>query len=232
MRLLPFPGVFKPPSDARMLAEWVRREPLRANSKVLDLCTGSGYLAIVAARSGASTVAAVDVSRRAVVATAANAKLNGVRVRALRGDLFSPVRGQRFDLIVSNPPYIPSVEQALPRKGPARAWEAGPSGRVFIDRICAQVRDHLTSRGTLLLVHSSLCGEGLTVRALREVGLEVEVVERRRGPLGPIVSARATALRERGLLSPENTEELMVFRARRAMISVQPHQLEFSERAV
>ena len=121
MLRIPLPGVFKPRSDSRMLADQIRRERLVAGARVLDVCTGSGVLAIAAARAGASRVTAVDVSWRAVIAAWLNARLNGVRLRVRRGDLLEPVRGERFDLIVSNPPYIPSEGDALPRRGPTRS---------------------------------------------------------------------------------------------------------------
>src|SRR5437660_1567412 len=108
-----------------MLADCLAQEPIGTGTRVLDLCTGSGLLALTAALRGASTVVAVDVSRRAVLSAQLNASLNGVTVRALRGDLFAPVRGRRFDLIVSNPPYVPGASSELPRRGAARAWEAG-----------------------------------------------------------------------------------------------------------
>src|SRR5437763_2724499 len=114
MRLIPVPGVFKPHSDSWMLAEHVRRERLTGDAGVLDLCAGSGVLAITAALCGARSVTAVDVSRRAVLAIRLNAQLNGVSVRAVRGDLFAPVAGRRFGLIVSNPPYVPSAGADLP----------------------------------------------------------------------------------------------------------------------
>ena len=74
MRILPFPGVFKPPSDAVMLAEQLRNEDLPRDASVLDVCTGSGYLAIVAAHHGAGEVLATDISRRAVIAARLNAR--------------------------------------------------------------------------------------------------------------------------------------------------------------
>src|SRR5690348_6486768 len=142
MRLVPVPGVFKPHSDSLMLGEQVRREPL-VRGDVLDLCTGSGVLAITAALSGASSVTAVDVSRRALFAVQLSAICNGVHVETVRGNLFDSMEGRRFDLIVSNPPYLPSQSDVLPSRGPARAWEGGSDGRLFIDRICAKVSDHL-----------------------------------------------------------------------------------------
>lgn len=213
MRRLPFPGVFKPPSDSYMLIEQLRREPGLPGANVLDLCAGSGVLGIAAARLGAASVTAVDVSRRAVMAARLNGLLNGVRVDGVRGDLFAPVAGRGFDLIVSNPPYLPSVEDRLPRRGPGRAWEAGPRGRAFLDRICQMASVYLTPGGVLLLVHSSLCGEAETIELLTASGLEVTVPGRHRGPLGERLSARAPVLRARGLLPGAEVEDILVVRA-------------------
>src|SRR5579859_3822352 len=183
-----------------MLARSIDVEPLGPDSSVLDLCCGSGVLGIHAALRGAGEVWAVDISRRAVAAARLNARLNGVRVRACRGDLFAAVPGLRFDLIVSNPPYLPGPAQRLPERGLARAWEAGPRGRAFLDRICAGVEAHLVPGGRILIVHSSLCSEAETVARLRGAGLEAEVIARYPGRLGPILSARASWLRSQGLL--------------------------------
>jgi release factor glutamine methyltransferase len=215
VRLVILPGVLKPPSDAFMLAHELRREPLEEGLSVLDLCAGSGILAIVAAQRGARQVTAVDVSRRALLATRLNARLNGVSVRALRGDLFSAVPGQRFDVIVSNPPYVPSASEEVPRRGAERAWEAGPDGRLFLDRICAGAREHLRPGGVLLLVHSSLCDEQRTIEMLSQRGFEARIAARRSGPLGPRMQARAPLLRARGLLGDEEVEDMVVVRASR-----------------
>lgn len=213
VRRLPFPGVFKPHSDSFMLANQLRHEPGLPGASVLDLCTGSGVLAVQAARVGAASVTAIDASRRAVLAARLNGRLNGVQVDGLRGDLFAPLAGRRFDFIVSNPPYLPSVDERLPRRGPARAWDAGPRGRAFLDRICAAVALHLNRRGVLLLLQSSLCGESETVEALRAAGLEVSIPWRHLGPLGERLSARAEMLRARGLLSGAELEEILIIRA-------------------
>lgn len=213
MRLLPLPGVFQPPSDAWMLAEYLRRERLAEGARVLDVCTGSGILAISAARDGAAEVTAVDISRRAVAAARLNAWLNGVRIEVVRGDLFEPLRGRRFDVIVSNPPYLPGDIAELPRRGLARAWEGGRSGRAFIDRISAQARHHLRPGGVVLLVYSTVCGERQTLDVLRLGGVEPSVVERRRGPLGPRLRARAQWLSRQGLLLDGGEEEILIVRA-------------------
>ncbi|MBV9535152.1 MAG: methyltransferase [Solirubrobacterales bacterium] len=214
MRLVTFPGVLKPPSDAAILADQLRRERLDEESSVLDLCCGSGILAIVAAQAGAGRVTALDISRRAVAATRLNAMLNGVRVRTVRGDLFAAVAGEHFSLIVSNPPYLVSESSELPRSGASRAWNAGPTGRAFLDRICAQAHQHLVPDGVLLLVHSSLCSEDMTVDALTGRGYEVRIPARHRGALGPRMRDRAPMLRSRGLLQEGEVEDIVVVRAR------------------
>jgi release factor glutamine methyltransferase len=160
-------------------------------------------------------VTAVDASLPAVLATRLNAWRSGVRVRVLRGDLFSPVEGERFDLVVSNPPYVPSGPGSPQAQGPRHAYDGGPDGRAFIDRICDGLPQHLRPGGVALLVHSSICGEQATLRALRAGGLEATVVERRRGALGPLMRARAAELERRGLLGPgQSEEELLVIRGR------------------
>jgi release factor glutamine methyltransferase len=196
-----------------MLVHVLERERLPPGASGLDLCTGSGVLAIAAARHGCRHVTAVDVSRRAVLAARCNARLNGVRVQSIRGDLFEPVRGQRFDLIVSNPPYVPTPTGEIPQRGLSRAWEAGTDGRVFLDRICAQAGTHLRPGGVFLLVHSSISGEAPTISALKAQGLAVSVVVRHRGGLGPIVQARADWLRRQKLLHADDQEEMLVIRA-------------------
>lgn len=207
--LLVPPGVFAPRSDSGLLAAAVQREPLRPGSRVLDLCTGSGVVALAAARAGAE-VTAVDVSRRALAAAWWNGRRRGWRLRVRRGSLFGPIAGERFDLVVSNPPYVPCPDHELPRRGPSRAWAAGRDGRSVLDRICAEVSAHLAPGGVVLLVHSSLVGEGTTLGALRRAGLTAEVIERAPGPLGPLMRAQQAS----GLIDPEVREEdVVVIRA-------------------
>lgn len=215
VRLLPLPGVFQPRSDSHMLAEHVRREALPRSARVLDLCTGSGLIAVSAALAHHAEAVAVDVSRRAVWATRLNAAINGVRVRAVRGDLFAPVGSEQFDLIASNPPYLPGPTASLPQRGPSRAWEGGVHGRAFIDRICDQAHDHLRPGGAVLLLQSSVCDVQATLTRLAGSGLEAEVAFTHRGPLGPILNARAAWLRRQGVLGADEQEDVVIIRGRR-----------------
>lgn len=206
-----------------MLVGVMRERGLARDAEVLDVFTGSGVLAVAAAMAGARSVTAVDISRRAALTARVNGRLNGVRVRGLRGDLFDPVDGEEFDLITANPPYVPSADDGLPSAGSARAWEGGRTGRLLVDRFAADAAGHLAPGGTVLMVVSSLTGEEETLAALRAGRLEPEVVARHRGPLGPLVSARAEMLERRGLLAPgEREEEMLVIAARPAARGLTP----------
>jgi release factor glutamine methyltransferase len=213
LRIARLPGVFTPLSDTWLLAAAARDEPRLRGGRVLDLCTGSGAVAIKAARAGARAVTAVDVSRRAVWTVRLNARLNGVRVDARRGDLLGAVPGERFELICANPPYLPEAADALPRGRTPRHTEAGPTGRAFLDRIIATAPAHLAPGGVLLVVHSSVNGEQATLERMGAAGLHASVAVRRHGPLGPLLAARAPLLEQRGLLAPgEREEDVLVVR--------------------
>ena len=211
MRIVRLPGVFPPHSDTWLLAAVLRRQPQLRGGAVLDVCTGSGAIAVAAALAGAGSVCAVDVSARAVLAARLNARLNGVRVEALRGDLLDAVPGRRFDVIVSNPPYLPSVAGVLPARGRARHTEAGAGGRLLLDRLIDAAPAHLLPGGLLLVTHSSVNGEEATLERMRAAGLEPAVAERRGGALGPLLSARAPELEAQGLLPRgARSEDLLV----------------------
>ena len=209
MRIVRLPGVFRPRSDTWLLAAHLRRHQ-QVTGAVLDVCTGSGALAITAALAGAASATAVDVSRRSLAAARLNARLNGVRIRTRRGSLLSAVPGETFDLIVANPPYLPAGTDALPQRGAARHTEAGTDGRRVLDRLIAAAPAHLRPGGLLMVTHSSLNGEQETLERMGAAGLAPAVLERRRGPLGPLLAARAPLLEASGLLAPGMREEAVL----------------------
>ncbi len=128
--------------------------------RILDLCTGSGVIAVSLAKEfPAAQVVATELSPAAAAIARKNAERNGVadRVDIREGDLFAPVHGERFELIAANPPYIASAIvptlSAEVRGEPVIALDGGPDGLRFYDRICAQVREHLTPGGILIVEH-------------------------------------------------------------------------------
>jgi release factor glutamine methyltransferase len=154
---------------------------------------------------------------RSVAAAWLNCRLHRAAVTVRRGDLFSPVGGRRFDLIVANPPYVPAETPLLPRHRTSRCWDAGLDGRAVLDRICAGAADRLSGDGALLMVHSEVCGADETVTRLADSGLAATVVERVRVPFGPVMRARARMLEARGLVRPgQMLEDLVIVEARHA----------------
>lgn len=189
-------GVYRPQADTRLLGRALRRESITARTDVLDLGTGSGVLAVEAARLG-GRVTAVDISWRAIAVAWFNALLNGQTLRVRHGDLTSGIPGRRFDLVLANPPYVPAPGHAPPR-GIARAWDAGPDGRLLIDRVCDSAPRVLRPTGTLLIVQSDLCGVDATLARLAGAGLRGDVADRFRVPYGRVLHSRLGRLRERG----------------------------------
>ena len=207
--------VYAPQHDTDLLTQALDRERVHAGATVLDMGTGAGALALAAARRGAH-VTAVDRTYRAVLATRLNARLARLPVEVLHGDLFGPVAGRRFDLVVSNPPYVPTPWAAPGRHRAAVAWDAGADGRLLLDRICRRAHTSLRPGGVLLLVHSTLCGIAPTLAALARSGLEARVTDRRLVPFGPVLRSRTAWLREQGLVdADEEKEELVIIRAER-----------------
>ncbi|MER7726906.1 HemK2/MTQ2 family protein methyltransferase [Streptomyces sp. NPDC096323] len=209
------PGVYAPQSDTRLLLRALHREAIGPGTEVLDVCTGSGVLAVTAARRGAR-VTAVDVSARAVATARLNALLNRRRVRVRRRDLAAAMGERAYDLVVCNPPYVPAPEARVPDRGARRAWDAGPDGRAVVDRVCDNAPAALKPRGVLLMVHSGLCDPDLTVSRLGQAGLDAAVAARTRVPLGPVLLSRRDWLSDCELVHPYDVfEELVVIRAQR-----------------
>lgn len=209
------PGVHRPVRDTWLLREAMLGEDIQGKL-VADLCTGSGVLAVAvaAAVAGARSVVAVDVSRRSNLVSAINARLHGCALDVRHGDLIWMLRGEQFDVIVSNPPYVPAQTDKLPRHRSTTPLDGGRDGRLLLDRICTEAPSHLRRHGSLLVVHSSVCGVQRTCQMLGERGLRPEVIARERGKLGPVLSTRVAMLRERGLLGEADEEELVVIRGR------------------
>ena len=131
-------------------------DPLAVES-VLDLCTGSGCLAILASRYFPNAaIDAVDISKDALAVAARNVADYGLedQITLHRGDLFAPLSQRRYDLIITNPPYVDAAGMAaLPqecRAEPRLAFDGGADGLSVIDRILGEARDHLTAEGGLL----------------------------------------------------------------------------------
>ena len=142
---------------AGLLQERVRPWLPRAPRRVLDLCTGSGCLAVLAAKAfPRAHIDASDVSSAALEVAARNVDRHGLRARIalVPSDLFSGLRGLRYDLIVCNPPYVTAASmRSLPveyRHEPRLALAGGRGGLDFVRRLLLQAPEYLTARGLLV----------------------------------------------------------------------------------
>ena len=140
-------GVHPPGESSLELARYLFS--VRGKS-VLDLGCGTGLFGIVASKLGAREVFATDVNPAATECTRRNALRNKAQVAVRTGDLFDPVRGQKFDLIVTNPPQTPAPPGA---RGPKFA---GPDGLLYFDTILGQALKYLEEGGQILTFLISL----------------------------------------------------------------------------
>lgn len=154
-----------------------------ASYRVLDLCTGSGAIALaLATELPAARVIATDVSADAVAIATKNALRNklGERVEVRHGDLFAPVAGEVFDLIASNPPYIATsviaTLSAEVKREPMLALDGGADGMVFYDRICRDAIAHLAPGGVLVVEHGYDQADAVRERFVRAGFADVALV--------------------------------------------------------
>ena len=129
-------------------------------SEVLDLCTGSGAIAVAVQKKSGAKVTAADISPDALALARENGAANGAEIEWIESDLFSALEGRKFDVIVSNPPYIKSGDIAgLQREirdfEPLIALDGGADGLDFYRRIAKDAPAHVKAGGALFLE----CGE-------------------------------------------------------------------------
>lgn len=172
--------VLIPRPETELLAEraitWLRQ---RQHPTALDLCCGSGCIGIsMALDAPGAQVHAADLSADALAVTRSNSENLGARLTLHQGNLFAAVEGLQFDLVISNPPYIPTAEcQALQPEvmlEPGMALDGGADGYDFYRRIAQEASAHLLPGGVVLL--EAGWNQALAVAALMEAqGFRVDV---------------------------------------------------------
>lgn len=194
------PAVLIPRPDTETLIERaLQLLPDGAETRVLDLCTGSAAIAITLAAERATVqVTATDISAAALEVARRNAERLGVAARCtfLEGDLFAPLpAADRFDLIVANPPYIPEAEIAslqpdIHQHEPHLALAAGPDGLDHLRRLSAEALAFLRSNGSVLFEVGA--GQAPRVRELLEAAGFAETASHKDlGGVERVVEARA-----------------------------------------
>jgi len=163
-------NVYEPAEDTFLLADNL---DVREGDRVLEIGTGTGLVAIRASEKG--DVTATDVNPAAVKCTQENAIINGVELTVLQGDLFDPVEGKKFDVIIFNTPYLPATGDDATGDVLDLAWNGGPDGRMVIDRFLDEVPAHLKPGGRVQLVQSSLSDTEKTLQKLADMGFDASV---------------------------------------------------------
>jgi release factor glutamine methyltransferase len=165
--------VYEPAEDSFLFAENL---DVAEGDVVLDLGTGSGILAVVAAKK-ASSVLAVDLNPFAVRCALQNVKLNLFKgkVNFLQADLFTALEANgKFDLVLFNAPYLPS-EEGEDSTWIGRSWAGGVSGRDVVDRFILEVPLYLKPFGRVVLMQSTLTGVEETISRFHENGLAASI---------------------------------------------------------
>jgi release factor glutamine methyltransferase len=166
-------NVYEPAEDSFLFAENLE---LDKSSRVVEVGVGCGILSIVAAKK-AQEVYSVDINPYAVRCARRNAIFNGAagKIFFVEGDLFSSfAKGVEFDSILFNAPYLPSEKEESSLL--ERSWAGGKSGREVIDRFIDQAIEHLSSKGRILLMQSSLSNVELTFQRFMDKGLDAKLV--------------------------------------------------------
>ena len=181
------------PSDlvySPLTAETLRYVGLMPRSKCadfLEMCGGSGIAALVAAKQFAARATSADITERSTRFAQFNGLLNGLdNYEAVRGDLYQPVAGRTFDLIVAHPPYVPAVETAMVFR------DGGEDGEQITRAIIARLNDHLRPGGLFYLecFMTDRGGSPLEQRIRRMLGPsedDFDVVLLRNGTLDPMI---------------------------------------------
>ena len=167
--------VYRPSDDTELLAQFV---PHYAKGYALDMGTGCGIQAILAAGKAAK-VLAVDINPFALECAKVNAKLNNAfsKIEFRLSDLFSAIpRSEKFDLIIFNPPYLPTSPSEAASGPIDAAWNGGRTGRKVISRFLRSFATHLKPRGALLMLHADLADTEKTVKVLESKGFRVRKI--------------------------------------------------------
>lgn len=163
----------QPPKAGSLL--FCRHLGARPGERVLEVGSGAGLAAVLAARAGAHVVA-TDIRPEAVACTRGNAARNGVRVDTREGDGFAPVRGLRFDLIGMSPPQMPTPPDLERDDAEAAADNGGPDGWAPLERMIHECPAYLAPAGRLVFTLFAFLGLERARQRLRAAGLEPAVL--------------------------------------------------------
>ena len=152
----------------RHRASWVR------GRRVLEIGAGSGVVLAAASMLGAASVCGVEIEPVAIAAAATLLCELDLVAELLRGDMWQPVAGRRFDLVAANLPHFPMPAQAVAGRLPS--WSSGgPDGRLLLDRFLSGLAAHLAPGGRAVITHNGFVGLARSRDALAKFGLVLRI---------------------------------------------------------
>ncbi|MCC7570540.1 methyltransferase [Candidatus Micrarchaeota archaeon] len=167
--------VYPPADDSFLLMDSIEKIKLDGSEKCLDICCGTGIVGIYASNF-VKTIAFLDKMKHALICAKKNTKFFGVSGNFIESDLFDKI-DEKYDLILFNPPYLPTDESSKIKGKLNEALDGGKTGRNVIDRFIETFSDHLTEKGQVLMVDSSLDNTNKTIKKLKSKGFLVEIVD-------------------------------------------------------
>lgn len=172
----PATASLRPSEYTAALLHALRMEPRRARgASVLEIGCGSGVLLAALGTMGASSLCGVDIEQDAVETGASLLEGLGYRSEFFRGDMWQPVSGRRFDLIVANLPHFPM--EHCPVSGRRASWSSGgPDGRELLDPFIEGLPDHLSPGGRAVITHNAFVDLDRSREVAAGHGLELRVV--------------------------------------------------------
>jgi release factor glutamine methyltransferase len=212
-------AVYRPQHDSYLLVEALEQAGPLTGRRVLDLCAGSGVVAMAAAGLDADSVTGFDICPRAVHYARTRASVAGVQVDIRLGSWTQALELAPFDIVVCNPPHVPTRPESHGGETPtwssaSTPWNGGPDGRLILDPLCQVATQMLTDGGALLLVQSELADIDRSLQQLRVSGLHSEVVLADNIAFRSVLSEQAPWLEETGRIPLGRRDEtLAVIRA-------------------
>jgi len=172
------PNVYEPADDSFLLLENLRVE---RRDRVLEIGTGTGIIAIKASVK-ARMVVATDINPYAIECATKNIILNkSFNIELRQGNLFEPVKGEKFDLILFNTPYLPTDDEEKINDELNAAWDGGVDGRMLIDRFIEGLPHYFNPGGRIQMVQSTLSDLNMTLKKFEDLGFRVSVTARKKG---------------------------------------------------
>lgn len=160
-------GVYNPAEDSYLLIKAIE---VNGGEKALDMGCGCGIVAMHLAKNGCS-VTACDVNQKAVENSMINAERNGLKIKCVKSNLFENIN-DKFDLIVFNPPYLPTENEDI-------SWDGGEEGIEVIEEFLKDAKNYLNEGGKIYLVSSSISNFKKLIEKFKHMYRFKEVVEER-----------------------------------------------------